>query len=64
MRLWLEAGDGFIRSREHLFRKFLCEVGWDEQVRKYHMREAQKTLFLRFPAWVLDKGFKHSHSMP
>ena len=39
MRLWLEAGDGFIRSWEeplrlfeHLFRKFLCEIDRDEQV--------------------------------
>ena len=39
MRLWLEAGDGFIRSWdeplrlfEHLFRKFLCEVDRNEQV--------------------------------
>ena len=39
MRLWLEAGDGFVRSWdeplrlfEHLFRKFLCEIDRDEQV--------------------------------
>jgi DnaJ homolog subfamily C member 13 len=39
MRLWLQAGDGFIRSWdepvrlfEHLFRRFLCEVDRDEKV--------------------------------
>ena len=39
MRLWLEAGDGFIRSWEeplrlfeHLFRRFLCEIDRNEQV--------------------------------
>lgn len=39
MRLWLEAGDGFIKSWEeplrlfeHLFRKFLCEIDRNEQV--------------------------------
>jgi DNAJ protein RME-8 N-terminal len=40
MRLWLQAGDGFIRSWdepvrlfEHLFRRFLCEVDRDAKVR-------------------------------
>ena len=39
MRLWLQAGDGFIRSWdepvrlfEHLFRRFLCEVDRDVKV--------------------------------
>ena len=39
MRLWLQAGDGFIRSWdepvrlfEHLFRRFLCEVDRDAKV--------------------------------
>lgn len=39
MRLWLEAGEGFIKSWdepvrlfEHLFRRFLCEIDRDEQV--------------------------------
>ena len=39
MRLWLQAGDGFIRSWdeplrlfEHLFRRFLCEVDRNETV--------------------------------
>ena len=39
MRLWLQAGDGFIRSWEepvrlfeHLFRRFLCEVERDPKV--------------------------------
>ena len=39
MRLWLQAGDGFIRSWdepvrlfEHLFRRFLCEVDRNEKV--------------------------------
>jgi len=39
MRLWLDAGDGFIKSWEEplrlfelLFRRFLCEIGRNEQV--------------------------------
>jgi hypothetical protein len=40
MRLWLQAGDGFIRSWDEpvrlfelLFRRFLCEIDRDAKVR-------------------------------
>ena len=55
MRLWLQAGDGFIRSWdepirlfEHLFRRFLCEVDRDEKVSAWSDRHPV--------SWFLDSS--------
>jgi DnaJ family protein C protein 13 len=51
MRLWLQAGDGFIRSWDEpvrlfelLFRRFLCEIDRDPKVRSRRIQEFASTL--------------------
>ncbi len=54
MRLWLEAGEGFIKSWdepvrlfEHLFRRFLCEIDRDEQVSRRLPLLCEESIFSR-----------------
>lgn len=62
MRLWLQTGDAFIRSWEepvrlfeHLFRRFLCEIDRNENVR---FVELVSLSHITFP------GDNHVHTMP
>lgn len=68
MRLWLQAGDGFIRSWdeplrlfEHLFRRFLCEVDRNTAVRfSATIRFLVTSSLIRYFLFVLGNGDVYS----